>query len=70
MEIADVPTERTIAAEKIDGATSELFTLQDTLAARAAAALRLSLQPAAKPVARPDALVAYESYTRGRGLCG
>ena len=68
MEIADVSTERTLAAEKVDGARSELFALQDKLAARAAEALRLDPRPAARPVAKPDALVAYESYTRGRAL--
>jgi serine/threonine-protein kinase len=68
MEVADVPTERTLAAEKLDGARGGLFDLQDALAARAASALRLDVSGTPVPAARPEALAAFECYTRGRAL--
>jgi tetratricopeptide (TPR) repeat protein len=67
MRLVETATEKTVAMEKIDGALSDLFQMQDQLAAVTLRALDLDGDQRPRPAARPS-LSAYESYVRGRRL--
>ncbi len=67
MRLVETATEKTVVMEKIDGALSELFRMQDQLAAVTLRALDLDDAQRPRPAARPS-LDAYESYIRGRRL--
>ncbi len=67
MRLVETATEKTIATGKVDGTLSDLFQMQDRLAAAALAALNLDASKSARATARPS-LGAYESYIRGRRL--
>jgi len=68
MELTEVPTDRVVAAEKLDGKLEDIFALQDRLAERAAQALDLGAR--VEPVQRATHLSAYECHARGRQLWG
>ena len=67
MRLVETATEKTVATEKVDGSPSDLFQMQDRLAAVTVSALNLNLRSERRPPIRPS-LTAYESYIRGRRL--
>ena len=62
--LADVSTGETVAAEKIDGAVDDIFSIQDRLAASTVERLRPG--GAAPRRETPKRIDAYESHARGR----
>jgi eukaryotic-like serine/threonine-protein kinase len=68
MEITHVPTDEVTTSEKLDGQVQDLFAMQDQLAERAAAALRLRESEAGTAARPATTLGAYECCTRAQDL--
>jgi TolB-like protein/tetratricopeptide (TPR) repeat protein len=66
--LSDVATGQVLSAEKLDGATEEIFEMQDRLSRAVISSLNLQLPTPAPAASGPPDVLAFEYYARGRRL--